>query len=106
MLFGHGRQAGILAVTGDAAFLAIAPLAVGHRGAVLDQHLLVFVLEEALVRARMDVVPGEYLVEGPLAVHAILRIAMLRPQRLPTVIAEMLSEGLEDHAALIGRIDK
>src|SRR5690606_10858211 len=52
----HGVAArlGVEAVAGDAALLAVAPLAVGYGRGIFLEGLLVFVLEVTLVGARVD----------------------------------------------------
>ena len=90
---------------GDAAFLAVAPLAVGHGGAVRVEGLLPFAAQVLLCGARMDEIPGEHFVFFAFAVHPARVVAAFFPYCKPLVVVKAVGVAFEDDALLVRFVD-
>ena len=106
-LVAHGivGQFDFVAEAGNAALLAVAPLAVGNGGAIRVKGLFPFPPQVLLGGTGVDKVPGEHFVLVPFTIHPAGVVACLLPDLFPLGKVEPVRIALEDDSLLVGLVD-
>ena len=93
------------AEAGDAALLAVAPFAVGHRCGVFLEGLFPFAAQVLFACAGVNKIPREYFVFFAHAVHPAGVIAAFFPDLLPFFKIKTVRVAFEDNSLLVGGVN-